>query len=63
MEQNKALLNLIASKEISEKYELVDIKEKSRSIELVFEEQQDRIPHELSGKETVLDGFCNQLSL
>ena len=41
MEQNKALLNLIASKEI----------------------QQDRIPHELSGKETVLDGFCNQLSL
>ncbi|MCD4790415.1 MAG: hypothetical protein K8R37_10470 [Bacteroidales bacterium] len=63
MEQNKTLLNLIAPKEIAKNFELIDIKEKSRLIELIFEEQRDKIPHELSGKEAVLDGFCNQLSL
>ena len=62
METN-IFLKLLAPEEILKFFELIEIKEGSTSNELYFEEKKELIPIALKGQETVLDGFCNPLSL
>jgi len=59
----KELLNLIAPKDITENFKLVEIAESTTTITLYFEELEDKIPEELQGKEVVLDGYLNKLDL
>jgi hypothetical protein len=59
----KELLNLIAPKEITDNFKLVEIAESSSTITLYFEELEEKIPEELHGKEVVLDGYLNKLDL
>jgi hypothetical protein len=44
-------------------FELEGVNNKPDIWELVLEEKSDLIPKELSGKEAVLDGFCNSVSV
>ena len=59
----KELLNLIAPNVIIENFTLVQIAENETTITLYFEEKEDKIPEELTGKEIVLDGYLNTLEL
>jgi hypothetical protein len=65
MEKNlyTELLKLIAPKEITDNFELVEIIEKETSITLYFKELETKIPPELQGKEVVQDGYLNKLEL
>jgi hypothetical protein len=62
METNQ-ILGLMIPDEIANSFELVDIKKNDHICELYLEEKPELIPKELSGRETVLDGYCNPLSL
>jgi len=62
MDQN-LILSLIVPSEILKYFDLVEINEGNTSTELIFEEKRDLIPQDLSGLDTVLDGFCNPLSI
>ena len=57
------IVGLIAPGEISKNFEVVSTQEKKDCIFIVFEEKKELIPKELKGKQTVLDGFLNPLSL
>jgi hypothetical protein len=57
------LRTLLAPEEIITKFDLVKVKETNKNYELIFEEKKELIPEGLIGKEVVLDGFCNSLSL
>lgn len=57
------IIELIAPGAISKHFEVVSIEEQKDSIFIVFEENKDLIPKELSGKQTALDGFLNPLVL
>lgn len=57
------LVSLIAPGEISKNFEVASIEEQKDSIFIIFEEKKDLIPKELSGKQTVLDGFLNPMAL
>lgn len=57
------IIELIAPGEISKHFEVASIEEQKDSIFIIFEEKKDLIPKELSGKQTVLDGFLNPLAL
>lgn len=59
----KELLSLIAPKEITNNFQLVEIAEKEKVITLYFEELETKIPIELQGKEVVLDGYLNKMEL
>lgn len=62
MDQN-LILSLIVPSEILNYFDLSEITEDDTRTELIFEEKRDLIPHDLSSQETVLDGFCNPLSI
>ena len=57
------LISLIAPREVTENFELVEIIEKRDMITLYFAELPNRIPKALQGKPVVLDGYLNQLEL
>ncbi len=57
------LVSLVAPGIISEKFELISIKEKTGVITMYFEEKEELIPEALKGKEVVNDGFVNEVSL
>ena len=59
----KELVNLIAPNEITSNFELKEIVENSRTISLIFEENKEKVPEKLTGKEIVLDGFVNTIEL
>lgn len=61
--ETKDLLRLIVPDEILLSFELIEVKDNNSLTELIFEEKQDLVPEELKGKDCVLDGFCNSLSL
>lgn len=60
---SKELLKLIAPKEITDNFLLIEIAESVSNITLYFEEKEEKIPEELKGKEVVLDGYLNTLEL
>ena len=57
------IIELIAPGVISKNFEVTSIIEKRDTITIVFEEKIDLIPKELKGKEVVLDGFLNPVTL
>jgi hypothetical protein len=57
------IIELIAPGKISKHFDAVSTEEQKDSIFIIFEEKKDLIPKELSGKQTVLDGFLNPLAL
>jgi len=57
------IIELIAPGVISKNFEVTSIIEKRESITIVFEEKIDLVPKELKGKEVVLDGFLNPVTL
>jgi len=59
----KELLSLIAPKEVTDNFQLIEIAENETVITLYFEELETKIPPELQGKEVVLDGYLNKLEL
>ncbi len=59
----KELLELIAPKEITDNFLLIEIAEGASTITLYFEEKEENIPKELKGKEVILDGYLNTLEL
>lgn len=66
MEKSKLisqLLSLYFTPQISQHFEIKDIREGTRRIDLRLEERTDLIPSVLRGSEVVLDGFCNELEL
>lgn len=54
---------LLAPEEIIDKFDLINVKETSKTYELIFEEKKELIPVSIQGEEVVMDGFCNPLSL
>lgn len=61
--ETKEFLRLIAPEDILKSFELKEIKDNSKYTELIFEEKKDLVPKGLEGKESVLDGYCNPISL
>jgi hypothetical protein len=57
------LLGLIAPKELTENFELVEIAETALTITLYFRENESNVPEELQGKEVVQDGYLNKIEL
>ncbi len=54
---------LVVPGEILQYFDLVDLKEGVKYYELFIEEKTHLIPPALIGQESILDGFCNPLSL
>jgi hypothetical protein len=57
------LLKLIAPEAILKSFDLSEIKETEQRYEIYFIEKEDLVPLALQGKESVLDGYCNPLTL
>jgi hypothetical protein len=57
------LLSIHVPTEYLSFFELEGVNNKPDSWELVLVEKSDLIPKELAGKEAVLDGFCNPVSV
>lgn len=59
----KEILSIHVPKEYLAYFDLASVLNKSDCWELVLVEREDLIPKDLTGKETVLDGFCNPISV
>lgn len=59
----KDILSIHVPKEYLAYFDLASVLNKSDCWELVLVEREDLVPQDLTGKETVLDGFCNPLSI
>jgi len=59
----RSVIELIAPGVISKNFEVASIVEKKDTITIGFEEKTNLIPKELEGKQVVLDGFLNPVSL
>ena len=60
---HQELLKLVAPAEVINNFDLKEITEKKDSIIILFEEKPERIPEELEGKDVIMDGFVNAISL
>jgi len=59
----RSLLALHVPASYLDYFNLAAVRNKPDCWELILEEKEDLIPVELSNKESVLDGFCNDLSV
>jgi hypothetical protein len=59
----KDLVRIFIPEAYLEHFDLYEVKDKSDCYELVLHEKQEKIPSHLQGKDIVLDGFCNPISI
>ena len=59
----KDLLSFLVPEEWKSYFELTEILNKEREVNLVLREKQALIPEELQGKKVVLNGFCNEVEI
>jgi hypothetical protein len=59
----KELLRIHVPESYLSFFELASVNNKKDSWELTLVERQDLIPRSLEGKDVVLDGFCNPISI
>lgn len=54
---------LIVPAEMLKCFEVAEVKESTKQLEIILEEKKELVPDALKGEYVVLDGFCNPLSL
>jgi hypothetical protein len=59
----KKILGIHIPSQYLEYFELFDVIDRQDCYELVLVEKEDIIPQELIGKDIVLDGFCNPITI
>jgi hypothetical protein len=59
----RELIKIHVPEEYLAYFDLVEVKDKPDCYELVLHEKEDLVPEALIGKEVVLDGFCNPISI
>jgi hypothetical protein len=60
---HRSLLALHVTSSYLEYFNLAAVKNKPDCWKLILEEKEDLVPQNLSKRESVLDGFCNDLSV
>ena len=55
--------SILVPKEYLEDFEVINVEEKHMEWVITLKEKEDRVPKMLSGKASVLDGYCDPISI
>ena len=58
-----SMSSILVPKEYLENFEVIHVEEKHMEWVITLKEKEDRVPKMLSGKVSVLDGYCDPVSI